>query len=612
MPASWRERLRSIKWQLPIAIGLLLLIVVAAVGTNAYREVHDAALASAGTRLQDVGQQLSTLLEQSVDARIAETRAVAGDAAVAGALASRSPNARAGARAALSELRATSPQITAVELWDTAGERVAAVQDPVAVAAASREPRRWWTAGDTIAVSGFRSDGEQISYAVAAAVRSQGRIIGHVVQRRLLSSSPESARLIEDLIGMDAAFFFGEPGGPWTDLVGLVERPNLPVASDGRVRDYVAADGVERLGVGTPVAATPWLVWVEFPSAVILERPHSFLARTVPIGLAIVLLGATGGWAVSRRFTRRLERVTASAMALADGRDADPLPTDRRDELGRLAEAFNVMAKRVRDAHRDLETRVEERTAELQASRRVLRRHARELEATNEELEAFSYSVSHDLRAPLRSINGFSQALLEDCADQLDERGTDYLNRVSAAAERMGELIDDLLDLSRLTRGELSVESVDLSAMVRELASELRRREPEREAEFRIADDVRVEGDPHLLRAVVENLIENAWKFTADEAETRIEFGVADDDGERTFFVRDNGAGFDMEYVDQLFGAFQRLHSRGDYPGSGIGLATVKRIVHRHGGRVRAEGEVGRGATFYFTLDAATDHGGAT
>lgn len=231
-----------------------------------------------------------------------------------------------------------------------------------------------------------------------------------------------------------------------------------------------------------------------------------------------------------------------------------------------------------------------------------LQKRAAELEAVNKEIEAFSYSVSHDLRAPLRSIDGFSQALLEDYADRLDEPGRQHLARVRAATLRMGELIDDLLQLSRVTRAEMCRETVDLSALAKFVVADLRRAEPERRVEIAVQPGLQAEGDPKLLRIALVNLLSNAWKFTGPQPAARIELGLQDNGGERAFFVRDNGVGFDMAYVHKLFGAFQRLHAASEFPGTGIGLATVQRIVHRHGGRVWAEAAVDAGATFYFAL----------
>jgi len=224
------------------------------------------------------------------------------------------------------------------------------------------------------------------------------------------------------------------------------------------------------------------------------------------------------------------------------------------------------------------------------------------LAAHAEELESFNYSVSHDLRTPLRAIDGFSQALLEDCAGLLDAQGQDYLQRIRAATQKMTQLIDDLLKLSRLTRREMHITRIDLSALALEVAAELRKSQPDRRVTFHISPGLIDRGDPNLLKVVIENLLGNAWKFTGNKEEATIEFGASEADGKTAYFVRDNGAGFDMAYADKLFGIFQRLHLEKEFPGIGIGLSLVKRIVVRHGGKIWAEGELDRGATIWFTL----------
>jgi light-regulated signal transduction histidine kinase (bacteriophytochrome) len=230
-------------------------------------------------------------------------------------------------------------------------------------------------------------------------------------------------------------------------------------------------------------------------------------------------------------------------------------------------------------------------------------RHAAQLEVVNRELEAFSYSVSHDLRAPLRSIDGFSSALMEDYGDKLDEQSKSHLLRIRAATQRMAQLIDDLLKLAFVTCSEMHMWKVDLSELANVILAEFERAEPNRKIECVVQEHVISQGDPLLLRSVLENLLGNAWKFTSKTPQAKIEFGTEDHGGETVYFVRDNGAGFDMTYAGKLFGPFQRLHVTSDFPGTGVGLATVKRIIHRHGGRVAAEGAVGKGATFSFTLE---------
>ena len=243
--------------------------------------------------------------------------------------------------------------------------------------------------------------------------------------------------------------------------------------------------------------------------------------------------------------------------------------------------------------------RAEDKVRELHESEQ---RHSAQVEAANKELEAFSYSVSHDLRAPLRSIDGFSMALIEDYAGVLDADAKRLLDRIRAATQRMARLIDDLLNLARVTRSEMRYEVVNLSAMAKAVLAELQSGDPQRHVECVVGESVIGHGDSRLLRVVLENLLGNAWKFTMNKPQARIELGVSRQDGAPVYFVRDDGPGFDMTYVDKLFGTFQRLHAASEFPGTGIGLASVRRIIQRHGGRTWAEGAVGKGATFSFTL----------
>jgi len=271
--------------------------------------------------------------------------------------------------------------------------------------------------------------------------------------------------------------------------------------------------------------------------------------------------------------------------------------TTRRNSEGEITGVVGVGL----DISERLRAEQEIRTLNESLERRVSDR-TRELQETLEELEAFSYSVSHDLRGPLRSINGFSQAVMQKYGDRLEEDGRSQLERVRSATNRMGALIDDLLELSRVGRAEIILDTLNIWLMVREKEAELRNANPERQVDFVIADDAVGFGDERLIGIVVDNLVRNAWKFTSTRLSARIEMGTQDQDGERVFFMKDDGIGFDMEYADKLFMPFQRLHPTGEFEGTGIGLATVRRIIQRHGGRIWAEGEVEKGATVYFTL----------
>ena len=267
----------------------------------------------------------------------------------------------------------------------------------------------------------------------------------------------------------------------------------------------------------------------------------------------------------------------------------EPRPFTRDDErLLMLLAGIAAITLRMHQVLAGLEDRVRERTEELAA--------------LNRELESFAYTVSHDLRAPLRAIDGFSLALLEDEGERLGAHGREHLRRIRAAAQRMAQLIDALLGLAQVTRGEVRMEVVDLSAVAHEVLESLRRIHPGRRVEATVRGGARVRGDPRLLWTLMENLIGNAWKFTRDREVARIEFGWEDHRGERVYYVRDNGVGFDMAYADKLFRPFQRLHSTSEFEGTGIGLAAVRRVVERHGGRVWAEGAPDAGATVYFTL----------
>jgi len=327
------------------------------------------------------------------------------------------------------------------------------------------------------------------------------------------------------------------------------------------------------------------------------------VAANLTVILMIVLATAitTSSLIIARNISKPLDKLTKGAEIIGKGELEHKVEVKSKDELGQLAAAFNNMTENLKTitASRD---ELDREVTERKRAEEEIKKANVELAAVNKELEAFSYSVSHDLRAPLRSIDGFSQALMEDYPDKLDGQGKGYLQRVRSATQRMGILIDDLLSLSRVTRSEMRRETVDLSAIAQSIAEELQETQPDRQVDFVIAPGLTTSGDSQLLHQLMENLLGNAWKFTGYHPRAKIEFGVTQVNGKEMFFVRDDGAGFDMTYADKLFGVFQRLHSQEEFPGTGVGLATAQRIAHRHGGQVWAEGKVEEGAAFYFTF----------
>ncbi|MHB0937757.1 MAG: sensor histidine kinase [Armatimonadota bacterium] len=350
----------------------------------------------------------------------------------------------------------------------------------------------------------------------------------------------------------------------------------------------LAVVGGNWISARAPIAQTGWVAGAgrrvdvalaPIRQALALDALLALLAAALAFGLA-ALIGHT--------ISHPLRRLQNDVRHFGEGNLAHRAPVAGPTEVAQVAAGFNQMAAEIEDLQDTLEARVRQRTAELEAS--------------NRELEAFSYSVAHDLRSPLRSVDGFSKFLLERYADRLDDRAQDYLRRMRAAAQRMGQLIDDLLSMARLGRVAMRREQIDFSGMAAEIVEELRRRDPERRVTVEIAPGLVANADRALLRAALGHLLDNAWKFTARQEEARITVDMAKREGECTYVIRDNGVGFDMAYADKLFQPFQRLHTEAEFPGTGIGLALVQRIIQRHGGRIWADSAVGQGAAFYFTL----------
>jgi len=399
-----------------------------------------------------------------------------------------------------------------------------------------------------------------------------------------------------------AACLYTADGQRFAVFVRPGSRPALPSKPGDPGYDFTD----DHLELFRPISLdrkTIGTIYLQCDLGEIHERLVSF-AKVASLVLAIstALAIALSFW-LQRLITRPILALAKTAQAIRDNENYSlRAESQGQNEIGLLTDSFNQMLTQIqtqndalRHAHNELEQRVRDRTAELSATNDRLR-------VANKELESFSYSVSHDLRTPLRGLDGFSQTLLEDYADRLDEQGKHLLQRIRAASQRMGRLIDEMLNLSRVSRSKMKREPVDLTVMAADVADELRQRDPDRHVDLHIAENLKAQGDPQLLRIALENLLGNAWKYTSKRSQATIEFGIRDDDGKSSFFVRDDGAGFDMQYVGKLFTRFQRLHGMTEFPGVGVGLATVQRIVGRHGGQIWAEAAPDKGATFYFTL----------
>jgi len=320
------------------------------------------------------------------------------------------------------------------------------------------------------------------------------------------------------------------------------------------------------------------------PSAAPLAIRIAWWGRVLAFGaIASLLVGAVGGLVLRRAILRRMQIVSAVIDRAMRERDYSQRIAQTDGVIGTLGTSINALV------------------AQMQEHEAAQRRRTLELEAANRDLEGFAYAVSHDLRAPLGSVDGFAQALRDDYQDQFDETAKEYLSWILEGCRQMRELIEGLLEMARLARADMAHDDVDLSSIAHSVAESLRQKSPDRDVRFDIREGAHIVGDPRLMRAVLENLMANAFKFTRGRDAAQIEFGIATNSGEPAFYVRDNGAGFDPAQAARMFRPFQRLHSSREFEGTGIGLATVQKIVARHGGRAWAEGEVGKGATIYFT-----------
>jgi signal transduction histidine kinase len=593
------RRRDSLRWRLPAIISAMIIVVLGAFVWMTNRALEQTLLRVAGDRAQSAAEQVASSMAQSLaKGTIDITRAARSDA-VRQYVSQRSDAGAAALRTLLQPLTAAGQP--PVEIWDAQGDCILQIAPAASERDAALPPPG--PAPGAAGLSDFHVEHDVVFYelvadvdgppadsSLAEAPAAKPQRTGALVVRRSLA--PAQTQMINRLVGNGGVVEVGSrTGGLWTDFSTLRPAP-FADATYNRVAEYRTTAGDAKIGALRLIPGTPWVAWIEFAQDSVLAPGRTLFRRMLAVGGLLVLIAAGLVSFVSARITTPLHELTNASEAMAEGDLTRRVHDDRRDEIGRLGASFNAMAATVEESRRDLETRVAERTAGLR-------------DALGE-LEAFSYSVSHDLRAPLRHVVGFASLLEQSSSSALADEGRRHLKTIIEAANRMGRLIDDLLAFSRVGRTPIASRRVDLNQLAGEARHEVTTGGTGANVAWTIDPLPVVEGDPALLRLVFINLLSNAVKYSSRVPAPRIEVGTAPGGpGEIVVRVRDNGEGFDMQYVHKLFGVFQRLHALGEFEGTGIGLANVRRIVQRHGGRTWAEGVVGGGATFYFSLPKA-------
>ncbi|MCW3119631.1 MAG: hypothetical protein JWM28_3713, partial [Chitinophagaceae bacterium] len=434
---------------------------------------------------------------------------------------------------------------------------------------------------------------DRMYYPIVATVTDKKQTIGYIIRWRSTYATLEAINQFSQLLGTKAALYIGNADGRlWTDLTKPVNPPpvdNILAASEAYF-DYSRPKASPVIARARPVANTQWMLLLEFSQQTILEGAKRFLSWLLIIGGVITAVGITLAWIMSRNITEPLKKLTAAATTMASGNYTASVDVARKDELGELAYAFNSMAVQIANAHNDLEQKVQERTAQL--------------ETVNKELEAFTYSISHDLRAPLRGIIGFTTILEEDYTNKLDDEAKRITSVIKSNTIKMGHLIDGLLTFSRMERKDIVKIKIHTNVMVNEVIDHLREQNAGSNLQWNIQPLPDINGDANTIRQVWVNLISNAIKYSAKKELPCIEIGTTIQKGKTFFYIKDNGVGFDEQYKDKLFKVFQRLHGADEFEGTGIGLALVEKIILKHGGIIWGEGEKDKGASFYFSLPA--------
>jgi signal transduction histidine kinase len=580
----------SLQKRLPLLIFVLLLSIIVTFSTIAYMGVRSDAMKVGHERLQSLTQQLSSLFGQSAQAMMTATKATANQPSIKQNLLSGGKEQRTEALDALGKL-GLDKQSVMIGLLD------ANYQQLLHITKDSIAPRfnydsllsKIFITTDSNSVGSLYYLKDSLYYPVLVPVTDNKKVIGYIVRWRIQYSTSKAIEQFSQLIGEDAALFIGNADGSlWSDLMKTVEKPPLNKQPGTPFFEYNNLNNKPVVAAAQAIPFTHWVVLVEFSKQRMVASANRFLSWVIIAGGIIIAIGLLLTWILSRSITKPLKKLTAATSAIAKGDYSLPVETKRADEIGELARSFSIMTEQVHLSQQTLENKVQERTSQL--------------ETVNKELEAFSYSVSHDLRAPLRAINGYATILKEDYTDKIDEEANRLADKIISNAKKMGQLIDDLIAFSQMGAREITYRKIDMHKLAEQCVTELLQNEPQGKYKVDIQPLPPCLGDETLIRQVWLNLISNAIKYSSKQAAPYFEIGHTEKDNMSTYFIHDNGVGFGMQYAHKLFGVFQRLHSPKEFEGNGIGLAFVKRIISKHNGEISAESVPGGGASFYFSL----------
>jgi len=582
----------SIQQRLPLLICAFLLSAIVIYGYANYYSLKKATLTIGRDRINTLTTQISSMFGQSALVLVKTEHAAAKQNAVVQFLKSNGQQFRQETLNELDKLYKDSTWISIGLLDQNLVPVLRSTKAATDVKMPIKDVLRTTPVGpDSCKIGKLYIEKGAMYYPAIAAVTDNQNIIGYVVCWQLLRATPEAVAQFTQLMGPSAKLYIGNADGSvWTDMLKPVTGPPFKVDHILDPVQYTDHDGGARFAKAQPIPQTSWVVAVAFSEQSMLSSVNSFMKWIFIFGALLTAIGIFAAWIMSRNITRPLNLLTVAAKEISQGNYSSAVSINvySDDELGDLATAFNMMAAEIFHMWQNLDNKVKERTMQL--------------ELVNKELEAFSYSVSHDLRTPLRAINGYSTMLKEDYEEKLDAEGNRIIGNVITNARMMGQLIDDLLAFSRLGKKELVSTMIDMQALATNAVNELLQQDFEKDYRINIGLLPPAEADQGMIKQVLMNLLSNAVKYSSKKPGPEIEIGSRDEETRTVYYVRDNGVGFDMAYADKLFGVFQRLHSQDEFEGTGVGLALVKRIIDKHKGEVWAEGLENIGATFYFSL----------